>query len=285
MPQSTVRTRSTPSSASRSIGLGGEAVALLEAARQPPLDVAPSSRSDEHGDGGRARSRRRRSRRGRRSALPPRPPPGSARPRAAMSPSGSGSWAGRLGREERASPPRGRRARGGRARSPSISLTPSARRGPRRGSSRTVGWSSGRPASPARRYGARRTACRRSGARRTAAACAALAAELQDDLDPQHHDARRWPRPRRPRAARRTPSARASTSSRPRRPARSTSTAATTARHDAARFFTPARLACARCRRAVDQLLLGGGLRARVPRLPVLVRRARLRGAGRAPPP
>ena len=48
MPQSTVRTRPQPSPARRSSGLAADAVALVEAARQMPLDVRPELPQHEH---------------------------------------------------------------------------------------------------------------------------------------------------------------------------------------------------------------------------------------------
>ena len=96
--------------------LAGEAVALLEAAGQVPVDVGAELAEDEDREGRSRRCRRRRSRRGRRSSCRPRPRRGSGR----RPPACRRGRTGRVpaARRRGTTPPvRDRRIRGGRARS------------------------------------------------------------------------------------------------------------------------------------------------------------------------
>ena len=231
MPQSTVSTRPTPSAARRSIVSRGEAVALLEAARQVPFDVRPELPQGQHGERGRADPVD--------VVVAVDADPLAGRDRRADAVDRRGHVAerervvpGRLRLEERARRRRLVVVPAGRARSRSSRSRRARRRAPRRDPSHTVEWSSGPPASPRRRYGPSRTASHAttcpteaghpSGQRGCCGGEAAafrdvprrrrgssggipllrnpasrskrsstLATELHDHLDPQHHDRRR----------------------------------------------------------------------------------------------
>ena len=90
MPQSTVRMSCTPSAASRSIVDGGDAVALLEPAREMPARRRRRAPAASERRAPSRRSRRRRSRRGRRSSRRRRPRRGAARPRRPCHRAGAG---------------------------------------------------------------------------------------------------------------------------------------------------------------------------------------------------
>ena len=98
--------------------LAADAVALVEAARQMPLDVGAELAQDEHRERRSRRSRRRRSRRGRRSACRPRSPRWIALDGRVHVAEQERDRAGAARRPGRPAPPRGRRSRAGRARLP-----------------------------------------------------------------------------------------------------------------------------------------------------------------------
>ncbi len=126
MPQSTVSTRPYPSSREARERVAGDAVALLEAARQVPARRRRRARAGRAPRARSRRSRRRRSRRGRRSACRPSI---AARIRSQASRHVAEQERvvpGRLAREERRRGGRAPRSRGGRAREAVVSLSPSS---------------------------------------------------------------------------------------------------------------------------------------------------------------
>ena len=137
--------------------LDGEAVALLEAARQAPFDVCADLPQGQHGQG------RRRDPVHVIVAVDAdplvrlRPPHGCDRPPRSCRPAPTDrARAARLRGTRAPQPARGVRA--GRGRSQSSRSHRVRRRVSRRDSNHTVEWSSGPPASPRRRYGPSRTA-------------------------------------------------------------------------------------------------------------------------------
>ena len=109
--------------ASRSTAAVGEAVALVEAARQLPGRVARRARAGRGRASRSSRRRRRRSRRTPRSASPAARGRGSARRRPRCRAAPSGSWRS-LGREEPARLLGVRRSRAGRGSRPTVRETP-----------------------------------------------------------------------------------------------------------------------------------------------------------------